>query len=90
MLLDNLQVIGMGNTALQSGQQGAQSTAEGEEPAPQQLPSFLVTLAVTPEQATRLVHGINQYVLYAGLRGAEVKVDPKLSTNDIEIAREIQ
>jgi pilus assembly protein CpaB len=36
------------------------------------------------------VHGINQYVLYAGLRGAEVKINPKLSTNDILIARDIQ
>lgn len=94
VLLDNIQVIGMGNEALQSGQQGAGNGIEGEaadaaEQA-QQAPSFLVTLAVTPEQATKLVHGINQYVLYAGLRGAEVKVDPKLSTNDILIARDIQ
>ena len=90
VLLDNIQVIGMGNTALQAGSQGSQNGAEGEEAPVEQAPSFLVTLAVTPEQATRLVHGINQYVLYAGLRGAEVKVDPKLSTNDIEIARDIQ
>ncbi|KGN40876.1 Flp pilus assembly protein CpaB [Knoellia aerolata] len=91
VLLDNIQVIGMGNTALQAGQQGAQNGAQGEEAAPaQQAPSFLVTLAVTPEQATKLVHGVNQYVLYAGLRGAEVKVDPKLSVNDITIAQAIQ
>jgi pilus assembly protein CpaB len=90
VLLDNIQVIGMGNTALQSGQQGAQNGVEGEAVPAQQAPSFLVTLAVTPEQATKLVHGINQYVLYAGLRGAEVKVDPKLSTNDISLAGEIQ
>lgn len=91
VLLDNIQVIGMGNTALQAGQQGAQNGAEGGEAAPaQQAPSFLVTLAVTPEQATKLVHGINQYVLYAGLRGAEVKVDPKLNVNDITIAQATQ
>ncbi|GGB84948.1 Flp pilus assembly protein CpaB [Knoellia flava] len=91
VLLDNIQVIGMGNTALQAGQQGTQVAADGEAPAPApQAPSFLVTLAVTPEQATKLVHGINQYVLYAGLRGAEVKVDPKLSVNDITIAQAIK
>ncbi len=91
VLLDNIQVIGMGSTALQGGQQGAQNgTDEEDAAAAQQAPSFLVTLAVTPEQATRLVHGINQYVLYAGLRGAEVKVNPKLSTNDILIAQDIQ
>lgn len=90
VLLDNIQVIGMGNQALQAGQQGAQKGAEGEAAAAPQAPSFLVTLAVTPEQATKLVHGANQYVLYAGLRGAEVKVDPKLSINDITIAQEYQ
>ena len=89
VLLDNIQVIGMGNAALQGGQQAPQNGEEAD-PAAEQAPSFLVTLAVTPEQATKLVHGINQYTLYAGLRGAEVKVDPKLSTNDIEIARQIQ
>ena len=47
------------------------------------MPGFLVTLEVTPEQATRLVHGINNYTLYAGLRGSEVKVDPKLAVNDL-------
>ena len=90
VLLDNIQVIGMGSTALQGGQQGAQNGSEGDAEEAQQAPSFLVTLAVTPEQATRLVHGINQYVLYAGLRGAEVKVNPKLSTDDIRIAQDIQ
>ena len=88
VLLDNIQVIGMGATALQSGQQAPAPGTEGEAAPP--APSFLVTLAVTPEQATRLVHGINGYTLYAGLRGAEVKVDPKLSTNDVEIARSIR
>ncbi len=42
-----------------------------------------MTLEVTPEQAARLVHGINNYTLYAGLRGSELKVNPKLSVNDL-------
>ena len=29
------------------------------------------------------MHGINNYTLYAGLRGSEVKVDPKLTVNDL-------
>ena len=33
VLLDNIQVIGMGNDALQGGPQGAQNGAEGEEAA---------------------------------------------------------
>ena len=84
MLLDNIQVIGIGNTPLQSGATPT-APAEGEEgdaAAQDQGASFLVTLAVTPEQATKLVHAVNQYTLYAGLRGAEVKVNPKLETTD--------
>lgn len=84
ILLDNIQVIGIGAQPLQSGvtvapptDGSATGTAGGDQGA-----SFLVTLAVTPEQATKLVHGINGYTLYAGLRGAEVKVDPKLETTD--------
>ena len=83
VLLDNIQVIGVGNTPLQSGA-APTAPADGEEDTTQQDQgaSFLVTLAVTPEQATKLVHAINQYDLYAGLRGAEVKVNPKLETTD--------
>ncbi|WP_392544890.1 Flp pilus assembly protein CpaB [Oryzobacter telluris] len=83
VLLDNIQVIGIGGTPLQSGVTPT-APAEGEEAAPaaQQGASFLVTLAVTPQQATKLVHAVNSFTLYAGLRGAEVKVDPKLETTD--------
>lgn len=82
VLLDNIQVIGIGGTPLQSGATPVAPTEEGADPGAAQAAgaSFLVTLAVTPEQATKLVHGINEFTLYAGLRGAEVKVDPKLET----------
>ncbi|WP_377643893.1 Flp pilus assembly protein CpaB [Oryzobacter terrae] len=83
VLLDNIQVIGIGATPLQSGATPVAPTEDGEDPGAAQGggASFLVTLAVTPEQATKLVHGINEFTLYAGLRGAEVKVDPKLETS---------
>lgn len=83
VLLDSVKVIGIGATPLQSGA-APQPVAEGEEPAPaeEQGANFLVTLAVTPEQATKLVHAVNGYQLYAGLRGTEVKVDPKLTIDD--------
>jgi pilus assembly protein CpaB len=77
VLLDTVRVIAMGSASLTP----AQAPAEGEA-APQD-PSFLVTVEVTPEQAARLVHGINNYVLYAGLQGSEVTVDPQLSVNDL-------
>lgn len=80
VLLDNIQVIGLGAQPLQSGV--AQTAPAEGEAAEEQAASFLVTLAVTPEQATKLVHAVNQYTLYAGLRGEEVKVNPNLSTTD--------
>ena len=82
VLLDNIQVIGIGATPLLAGTTQA-APGDGEAAAEQQQgASFLVTLAVTPEQATKLVHAVNQYTLYAGLRGSEVKVNPKLETTD--------
>ena len=36
-----------------------------------------MTLAVKPADAPRLVHGINEYALYAAFRGSEVKIDPE-------------
>jgi pilus assembly protein CpaB len=44
-----------------------------------------VTVAVTPEDAPRLVHAIAAYTLYAGLRGPDVKIDAKSNTNDITV-----
>jgi pilus assembly protein CpaB len=80
VLLDNIKVIGMGDSSLTP-----QPTAEGDDQSKANVPGFLVTLEVTPEQATRLVHAINNYELYAGLRGSEVKVDPKLAVNDLTL-----
>src|SRR6478609_4418781 len=78
VLLDNIKVIAMGDASLTP----APAPTDGEQ---QQAaaPGFLVTLEVTPEQAVHLVHGINNYTLYAGLRGSELKVDPKLAVNDL-------
>lgn len=79
VLLDDVQVIAMGDTPL-----AAPKKAEGEAAA-QPAPSFLVTVAVTPEQSLRLAHGINEYTLYAGLRGPDVKVKPDGHTDDLQI-----
>lgn len=85
VLLDTVRVIGMGDASLTPAQ--SQNVQEGDEGQPEddEEPSFLVTLEVTPEQSARLVHAINNYVLYAGLRGSEVTVDPGLSVNDLTI-----
>lgn len=84
VLLDNVQVIGVGDTPL-SGPAVAPSPDPGDTSAQADARMFLVTLAVTPEQATRLVHAINNFVLYAGLRGSDVEVDPGLHTDDLSI-----
>ena len=81
ILLDNVRVLAMGDASLTP----AQPTGEGEEAVAEATPTFLVTLEVTPEQATRLVHGVNNYTLYAGLRGSELDIDPDLTINDITI-----
>lgn len=81
VLLDNVKVIAMGNASLTP----APATGDGEEGAVEQAPSFLVTVEVDPQQATRLVHGILNYQLYAGLRGSELDVDPGLSVSDLTI-----
>ena len=84
VLLPDVQVIAMGDTALAAPKQ--QTDEDGEQTST--TPSFLVTLAVDPDDAPRLAHGINEYTLYAGLRGADVKIDSDSSTSDIEIFNE--
>jgi pilus assembly protein CpaB len=81
VLLDNIKVIAMGDATLTPP---ATTATEGDAQQPA-APSFLVTLEVTPEQAVRLVHGINNYTLYAGLRGSELKVNPNLAVNDLSM-----
>lgn len=68
VLLPDVQVIGMGDAAL-----AAPKPQNGDQT--QQQAGFLVTLAVTPTDAARLIHGIQTGQLYAGLRGADVKID---------------
>jgi pilus assembly protein CpaB len=80
VLLDNIKVIGMGNASLNPQPQPTQ-----DSPQPGNAPGFIVTLEVTPEQAARLVHAVNNYTLYAGLRGAEVTVPPNLAVNDLTL-----
>lgn len=82
ILLDNVKVIAMGDASLTP----VATTGEGGEAA--QSASFLVTLEVTPEQAARLVHGVNNYTLYAALRGSELKIDANLSVSDLTMLKD--
>lgn len=72
VLFEDVLVIAVGTTALTPAQPSGQATA-----APNQG-GALVTLALTPEQAPRLVHALQNGSLYAGLRGSDVKIDTAL------------
>jgi pilus assembly protein CpaB len=79
VLLENAKVIAMGEVSL-TPTDSAQNEGDQQD---NQTQSFLVTLEVSPEQAARLVHGINNYELYAGLRGSEVTIDKDLGVSDL-------
>jgi pilus assembly protein CpaB len=87
LLLADVLVIGMGETALNPG---SQPDAKSEDPAAQQQAaagnaSFLVTVAVTPQDAARLVHGINNGTLYAALRSADLKMGSTTRVDDLNL-----
>lgn len=70
VLLDDVQVIAMGEVSLTP----TAPAADGEAAAAP-VPGALLTVAVTPADAVRLVHGIQTGSLYAALRGTDAKVD---------------
>lgn len=70
VLLDDVMVIAMGEASLTP----AAPAKDGEQQAAP-TPGALLTVAVTPADATRLVHGIQTGRLYAALRGTDAKVD---------------
>lgn len=81
LLLDDVLVIGMGNTALNPGA----PAATGGAAAPAAAPGYLVTLAVTPHQAARLIHAINAGTLYAVLRSSDLKMAGTPTVTDLNI-----
>jgi pilus assembly protein CpaB len=66
VLLDDVLVIAVGSTSLTP-------PASGEAPA--QAAGALVTVALPPATAAKLVHGIQTGTLYAGLRGTDTKAN---------------
>jgi pilus assembly protein CpaB len=71
--LPDVEVLAMGEDSLAPTVRPTQ-----DEEAPAQTsndrPSYLVTVAVTPQDAAKLVHGINRHILYLGLRGEDARV----------------
>lgn len=90
VLLTKVPVIGIGATSLSArttldSKKGEQATATTP------IQTYLVTLAVTPAQAVKLVHGIQHSEglqnnpakhIYFALEGSDTTVDPNLSTDD--------
>lgn len=79
VLFDDVLVIAIGSTALAATQPKGEATA-----APNQS-GALVTLALTPDQAPRLVHALQNGSLYAGLRGSDLKIDTALVVTEANV-----
>lgn len=75
VLLDDVLVIAVGSTSLTPV-----AGAEGEAPAAG--PGALMTVALPPATAAKLIHGIQTGVLYAALRGTDTKADPAQVVSD--------
>jgi len=74
ILLDDVLVIGVGQTSLTPvADANGQTEAEGKAQA--SAASALVTVALPPDAAARLVHGIQTGILYAALRGTDTKAN---------------
>jgi pilus assembly protein CpaB len=82
VLIGDALVIGMGDTALAGGSAAGDEDEEGGSGRSQ--PSFLVTVALTPDQALRVVHQAMNGEMYAALRGSDVDVDPQGSVDDLD------
>ena len=68
VLLDDVLVIAIGSTSLTP-------VARGEGEAPAATSGALMTVALPPATATKLIHGIQTGTLYAALRGTDTKAN---------------
>lgn len=72
ILLTRVPVIGVGNTSVVT-QTSTNSTGQQNT---EQIPKTILTLAVTQDQATRLIHATQKGSLYFALLSATSKVSP--------------
>jgi pilus assembly protein CpaB len=88
MIMDDVLVIGMGDSALNPGQSATAAAAEDPKAAAAPsggAPAFLVTVAVSPQDSTKLVHAIQKGTLYAGLRSADLKMGQVKRADDLNL-----
>ena len=87
MLFDDVNVIAGGAAqAKPADPSGAVGHPGATPPADTAAQSgALVTVALPPDEALRLVHAVQTGTLYCGLRGARVTVDPTALINDTTV-----
>jgi pilus assembly protein CpaB len=86
VLLADVEVLAVGASAeVLTAQQADKAAAAQDDPVRRTL---LVTLAVTPEQAERLVHVAHTGTLTLALLGPETTVKPGLGTDDLRLFEE--
>ncbi len=85
LLLPDVLVIGMGDSPLSAPVKPQADGQQANPQAQQQSGGYLVTVAVSPTDAPTLIHGINNRILYAALRGSDVKVDPGYEVTDLKL-----
>jgi pilus assembly protein CpaB len=79
VLLEDVLVIAVGATSL-----NPVAAVEGAAPPPAAA-GTLVTVALPPATAAKLVHGIQTGTLYAGLRGTDTKANPGEVVSDANL-----
>jgi pilus assembly protein CpaB len=72
VLLDDVLVIAVGATSLTPAASAPTANANGQQAA---TGGALVTVALPPDTAAKLVHGIQTGTLYAALRGTDAKTN---------------
>ncbi|WP_427383552.1 Flp pilus assembly protein CpaB [Janibacter sp. G56] len=85
VLLDDVLVIGKGETPLTPGAAPTATDDEEQAAATSGQPSFLVTVAVSPADSVKLVHAIHSRTLYAGLRGSDVDFGDSTGVTDLTL-----
>lgn len=80
VLLPDALVIAVGSTSLSPAPDGAADAAPATNDN-----TVLVTLALSPDDAARLVHAIQTGKLYAGLRGSDVDIPSSTAVSDTSL-----
>jgi pilus assembly protein CpaB len=85
VLFDDVNVIAVGAAQVKPADSSTPSATPAPSGDPAAVPGALVTVALPPAEALRLVHAVQTGTLYCGLRGARVTVDHEALINDTTV-----